>query len=95
VAIVLTTVVSAGYYLPVIMSMYMKPPPSEDSYVTTRLWPAGVGAVIASIAAVVLFGLWPAGVLDVAGRSAATLTQTAQPDMNSSRGETGTVNGKR
>ena len=51
--------------------------------------------VIASIVAVVLFGVWPAGVLDVAGRSAATLTQTAQPDMNSSRGETGTVDGKR
>jgi NADH-quinone oxidoreductase subunit N len=93
VTIVLTTVVSAGYYLPVIMSIYMKAAPSEESHVSTRLWPAGVGAVIASIVAVVLFGIWPAGVLDVAGRSAATLTQTAQPIMNSSRGET--VNGKR
>jgi NADH:ubiquinone oxidoreductase subunit 2 (subunit N) len=93
VTIVLTTVVSAGYYLPVIMSMYMKAAPSEESHVSTRLWPAGVGAVIASVVAVVLFGIWPAGVLDVAGRSGATLIHTAQPVMNSSGGET--VNGKR
>jgi NADH-quinone oxidoreductase subunit N len=79
VVIVLTTVISAGYYLPVIMSMYMKPSLSEESHLTTRLWPAGVGAVIASVVAVVVLGVWPAGVLDVAGRSAATLTQTAAP----------------
>ncbi len=89
VVVVLTTVISAGYYLPVIMSMYMKPAASEDSHATTRLWAAGVGAVTASVVAVVLFGIWPAGVLDIAGRSAATLTQTAAPaalrDVNSQR----------
>jgi len=91
VVIVLTTVISAGYYLPVIMSMYMKPALSEESHLTTRLWPAGVGAVIASVVAVVLFGVWPAGVLDVAGRSAATLTQTAAPAPAAMRD----VNGQR
>ena len=30
VVLVLTSVVSAGYYLPVIMAMYMKPAPSGD-----------------------------------------------------------------
>jgi NADH-quinone oxidoreductase subunit N len=79
VAVVVTSVISAGYYLPVIMAMYMKPAVSEDAHVTTRLWPAAAGAIAVSVAAVVLFGLWPAGVLDLAGRSAATLTQTAAP----------------
>jgi NADH-quinone oxidoreductase subunit N len=79
VALVVTSVISAGYYLPVIMAMYMKPPASEDAHETARLWPAAAGAIAVSVAAVVLFGLWPSGVLDLAGRSAATLTQTAAP----------------
>jgi hypothetical protein len=59
--------------------MYMKPPATDDAHQETRLWPAAVGAVAVSIIAVVLFGLWPAGALDLAGRSAATLTQTSAP----------------
>ena len=81
IVVVLTSVISAGYYLPVIMAMYMKPAASEESHATTRLWPAAAGAVAVSVIAVVLFGLWPAGVLDVAGRSASTLTQTAAPTV--------------
>jgi hypothetical protein len=57
----------------------MKPPASEDAHETARLWPTAAGAIAVSVAAVVLFGLWPSGVLDLAGRSAATLTQTAAP----------------
>ena len=81
IVVVLTSVISAGYYLPVIMAMYMKPAASEESHATTRLWPAAAGAVAVSVIAVVLFGLWPAGALDVAGRSASTLTQTAAPTV--------------
>jgi hypothetical protein len=33
---------------------------------------------------VLLFGFWPAGALDVAGRSASTLTQTATPVVRQS-----------
>jgi NADH-quinone oxidoreductase subunit N len=79
VILVLTSVVSAGYYLPVIMSLYMRPAPTEERHQQTPLWPAAVGAVVLSVIAVVLFGVWPAGALDLAGRSAATLTQTAAP----------------
>jgi len=57
----------------------MKPAASEDAHVTARLWPAAAGAIAVSVVAVVLFGLWPGGMLDLAGRSAATLTQTAAP----------------
>jgi NADH-quinone oxidoreductase subunit N len=79
VVLVLTSVVSAGYYLPVIMAMYMKPVASEQSHESVRLWPAAAGAVAVSVLALLLFGVWPAGALDVAGRSAATLTHTESP----------------
>jgi len=79
IVLVLTSVISAGYYLPVIMSMYMKPAAAEDSHLAVRLWPAAAGAVAVSVIALILFGVWPAGALDLAGRSAATLTQIAAP----------------
>ena len=89
VALVVTSVISAGYYLPVIMSMYMKPAASEEAHEATRLWPAAAGAIAVSVIAVLLFGIWPAGMLDLAGRSAGTLTQTAAPvtgqNVNSQR----------
>jgi NADH-quinone oxidoreductase subunit N len=79
VILVLTSVVSAGYYLPVIMAMYMRPAPSEDRYAGVRLAPPALGAVALTVAAVVVLGVWPGGLLDVAGRSALTLTQTGVP----------------
>jgi NADH-quinone oxidoreductase subunit N len=79
VIVVLTSVVSAGYYLPVIMAMYMKPAPSGDRYVGVRLAPAALGAVTLIVAAVLLFGFVPGRLLDVAGRSGTTLTQTGMP----------------
>ncbi len=79
VVLVVTSVISAGYYLPVIMAMYMKPAASEESHGEARLWPAAVGAIAVSVIALLLFGIWPAGALDVAGRSASTLSQTGLP----------------
>jgi NADH-quinone oxidoreductase subunit N len=79
VVLVVTSVISAGYYLPVIMAMYMKPSAGEDSHTAVRLWPAAAGAITVSVIAVLLFGIWPARVLDLAGRSASTLTQTGPP----------------
>ncbi|HEU5304381.1 MAG TPA: hypothetical protein VFU40_07035, partial [Gemmatimonadales bacterium] len=75
VVLVVTIVISAGYYLPVIMAMYMKAGP-EAAPREPRLSPAAAGAMALSVAAVLVFGLWPSGVLEAAGRSAATLTQT-------------------
>ena len=79
VILVLTSVVSAGYYLPVIMAMYMKPAPSADRYAGVRLAPTAAAAVGLSVAAVLLFGFLPSAILDLAGRSAETLTQTGLP----------------
>ena len=79
IVLVVTSVISAGYYLPVIMSMYMKPAPDGQEYQGLRLSPAAAGAIAVSVAAVLLFGFWPGGMLDAAVRSAATLTQTGVP----------------
>jgi NADH-quinone oxidoreductase subunit N len=79
VIVVLTSVVSAGYYLPVIMAMYMKSAPTADRYAGVRLSPAALGAVALTVAAVVVLGVWPGTMLDIAGQSAATLTQTGLP----------------
>lgn len=79
VVLVLTSVISAGYYLPVIMAMYMKAAPSEQSYRGAPLSPAAAGAIAVSVVAVLLFGFWPGGALDAAVRSAGTLTQTGVP----------------
>jgi NADH-quinone oxidoreductase subunit N len=79
VIVVLTSVVSAGYYLPIVMAMYMKPAPSADRYSAVRLAPAAAGAIAVAVAAVLLLGVWPAGVLDLAGQSGRTLTQTGVP----------------
>jgi NADH-quinone oxidoreductase subunit N len=79
VVLVLTSVLSAGYYLPIIMAMYMRPAPSGDRYAAVRLPPAALGAVTLTVALVLLFGFWPGGVLDLAGQTGTTLTQTGVP----------------
>jgi NADH-quinone oxidoreductase subunit N len=79
VILVLTSVVSAGYYLPVIMAMYMKPAPSTERYRGATLPATAAGAIALSVAALLLFGFWPGGLLDAAGQTGHTLTQTAVP----------------
>jgi NADH-quinone oxidoreductase subunit N len=75
----LTSVVSAGYYLPVIMAMYMKPEPTAERYAALRLAPAALGAVALAVVAVVLLGFWPERMLEMAGQTGSTLTQTGVP----------------
>jgi NADH-quinone oxidoreductase subunit N len=79
VILVLTSVLSAGYYLPVIMAMYMRPAPATERHAGVTLSPTAAGLITVSIVAVILFGLWPNALLDTAISSARTLTQTALP----------------
>jgi len=66
VILVLTSVVSAGYYLPVVMTMYMKPA-SHDQAHAGVLVPRLAGATLAvMVAALLVFGFWPNRVLDAA-----------------------------
>jgi NADH-quinone oxidoreductase subunit N len=64
--LVLASVVSAGYYLPVIMAMYMKPEPSDTAHAEVRLGRLGDAAVAALVVGLLLFGVWPNRLLDVA-----------------------------
>ena len=82
--LVLTSVVSAGYYLPVIMAMYMKPEPIEAAHVDVVLDRWGRAAVAAAIAGLLLFGVWPNRLFDLARsagesvRPTVTTTTTGQ-----------------
>lgn len=69
VVLVLASAVSAGYYLPVIMAMYMKAP-GEGAVEAPRM-PRGAAVVIGGIvAAILVLGVWPGpllgGTLEVA-----------------------------
>jgi NADH-quinone oxidoreductase subunit N len=79
VILVLTSALSAGYYLPVIMAMYMRPSPSTRRHTGVGLSLTAAGAIAFSVAAVLLLGFWPGDLLEMAGESARTLTQTALP----------------
>ena len=80
VVLVLTSVVSAGYYLPVIMAMYMKPARGESELAArSRLGRYASIAVAASVAAVILFGLWPAPAINGVLRSGASLVEAPAP----------------
>jgi NADH-quinone oxidoreductase subunit N len=79
IVLVVTSVISAGYYLPVIMAMYMKNAPDAETHRAVRLWAPAAAAVGLSVGAVLLFGVWPREALDTAARSAGNLTQTGVP----------------
>ena len=67
--VVLTSVVSAGYYLPVIMAMYMQPEPSEAAHANMRLGGLAGAAVALSVAGLLFFGVSPNRLLDLAKTS--------------------------
>ncbi|MBW8771827.1 MAG: NADH-quinone oxidoreductase subunit N [Gemmatimonadetes bacterium] len=73
VILVLTSVVSAGYYMPVIMSMYMRKSPAPGTYRDARLGAAGAWVVGLATALVLILGFWPAPLINCADRVADSL----------------------
>jgi len=73
VVLVLGSLVSAGYYLPVIMSMTMKSTRSLESHRQVRFSWAARAAVAVAVAMILVFGVWPTGPLATALKSAETL----------------------
>jgi NADH-quinone oxidoreductase subunit N len=71
--LVLTSVISAGYYLPVIMAMYMRAAPFAEAHAGMRLGRLGRFALAVCIAALLYFGLRPNRLLDLAQDSGTTL----------------------
>ena len=60
------SVVSAGYYLPVIMAMYMKPAASETAHEAVQVRGAARWVVAATAVLLLVFGVWPNRVMDLA-----------------------------
>ena len=76
--LVLTSVVSAGYYLPVIMVMYMKPAPSAAAHADARLGRLAGAAVTLAVVGLLFFGVRPNRLLELSADGAGSLrTPTA------------------
>ena len=75
VILVVTSVVSAGYYLPVVMAAYMRPLPVGASHGAVGLPHAAGAVVLASVLAILVIGVWPAQALDLSLSSAAALAR--------------------
>ncbi len=70
---VVMSVVSAYYYLGVVVAMYMRPPAAEDAW--ARVPPAAAFALAIAAAITVWLGVWPAPVLRLAREAARALFQ--------------------
>jgi NADH-quinone oxidoreductase subunit N len=77
IVLVLTSVVSAGYYLPVVMAMYMKPRAHERSHADVLLPAVVRGMLAVTLAATVVFGIWPGRALDLARNGSLTFMPRA------------------
>jgi NADH-quinone oxidoreductase subunit N len=69
VILVVASVISAGYYLPVVMAMYMKPAEHGEVAERATLGGGARAVVLAAAVALVLFGVWPNRLIDVARSS--------------------------
>jgi NADH-quinone oxidoreductase subunit N len=68
---VLMSVVSAYYYLRVVVAMYMTEPVSEDRW--ARVSPAAAFALAVTVAVTLVLGVWPAPLLHYARVAAQSL----------------------
>lgn len=66
IVLVVASVISAGYYLPVIMAMYMKPPPAPDAHDDRGLAGPARWVVATAAALLLVFGFWPNRAMDLA-----------------------------
>jgi len=73
VALVLTTLVSAGYYLPVVMAMYMREPVAPEAHRGAELSRPAWLAVAVAVGLVLLLGVLPSPALDAALATAGTV----------------------
>ena len=76
VILVVTSLISAGYYLPVIMAAYMREPGSADAHAEARLPRTAAATVGVAIAVVLVFGVLPSAALSSAVATAGTMVQS-------------------
>ena len=77
VVLVLASVVSAGYYLPVVMAMYMKDPVGEGVHRDIRIPGPAMVVMLGAVVAILVFGVWPSGVIEASLKSALPLVERA------------------
>ena len=77
VILVVTSLISVGYYMPVIMAMYMRPASAPLVYHDRGLAGTARLAVAVSVVLILLLGVWPTQMLQLADGAAASLAQTA------------------
>ncbi len=75
--LVVTSIVSAGYYMPVIMAMYMRPARAPLAYHDRGLAGSARVAVAISVFLILLLGVWPTRLLQLTDGAAASLEQTS------------------
>jgi len=75
VLLVVTSLVSAGFYLPVIMAMYMRPATDDDAHAHVWMSSPAAATVAFAVALVVVFGFWPMPALDTALEGARALVE--------------------
>ncbi len=71
--LVVASVASAGYYLPVVMAMYMKPESSGQAHVDLRLGRLAGAVVAAAVVGLLALGVHPSGMLSLAQTSGASV----------------------
>ena len=76
VVLVLTSVLSAGYYLAVVMVMFMRPRSADAPALRPVRAPTFL-VVYASAIILLFFGIFPAGFVALAGNSGPTITASA------------------
>jgi NADH-quinone oxidoreductase subunit N len=76
VVLVVTSLVSAGYYLPVVMAMYMRPARAPRVYHDRAPARTASVAVTLALLAILVFGFWPTSVLTLTDRVAGGMTQS-------------------
>ena len=84
--LVLASVVSAGYYLPVVMEMYMNPPITEKAHQESVAVGAGRWVIGATAALLLLFGFFPGRLMDVSRSSSDDLKPSAAFTLNAPTG---------
>lgn len=73
IAVGLGSLLSLGYYLPVIMGMTMKPERAPDAHRQVQFSRAGKAIIATAVAVNLLFGVWPRVLLSLAEKSVRSL----------------------
>jgi len=81
--LVLTSVASAGYYLPVVMAMYMKPASHAEAHASMVFDGVGRATLAVAVAAILWFGIAPGQLFDLSKTSGASLHAAPAMAMDS------------